>query len=62
MELSSEERSRVESRLREMVAELRATPTAQKEDALGLEIATMPPAERDHVPAVLLRLLAEERR
>src|SRR5690606_20801609 len=30
----------VEERVRRMVAELRANPTAQKEDQLGLEIAT----------------------
>ncbi len=44
-----------------MVAELRARPTQEKEDALGLEIALMPPAEREHVTTVLLRMLAEPR-
>jgi len=44
-----------------MVAELRANPTAQKEDQLGLEIATMPPEEREQVPRILLRIVAEER-
>ena len=42
-----------------MVAELRARPTQEKEDGLGLEIATMPPAEREYVTAVLLRMLGE---
>lgn len=51
-----------EAKVRGMVAELRAKPTAEKEDELGLAIATMPPAERDQVPAVLLRIVAEERR
>lgn len=59
MELSAEDRERVEAEVRRMIAELRARPTQEKEDALGVEIATMPPAEREHVTAVLLRMLRE---
>jgi hypothetical protein len=59
MPLSADDKQRVESEIRRMVAELRARPTQEKEDALGLEVATMPAAEREHVPAVLLRILAE---
>ena len=62
MELSGEDQRRVEEEVRRMVAELRARPTQEKEDALGLEIATMPAAEREHVTAVLLRMLREEHR
>lgn len=40
-----------------MVAELQARPTQEKEDALGLEIANMPPAEREFVTTILLRML-----
>lgn len=59
MELSGEEQSRVEAEVRRMVAELRARPTQEKEDALGVVVATMPAAEREHVTAVLLRMLRE---
>jgi hypothetical protein len=62
LDLSSEDKRRVEDAVRRMVAELRARPTQEKEDALGLRIAGMPPAEREHVSAVLLRILAEEAR
>ena len=40
-----------------MVAELRDRPTQEKEDALGLEIANMPPPEREFVTTVLRRML-----
>ncbi|HEY3492399.1 MAG TPA: hypothetical protein VGK43_05570 [Solirubrobacterales bacterium] len=59
MELSGEDQRRVEEEVRRMVAELRARPTQEKEDALGVAIATMPPAEREYVTAVLLRMLGE---
>jgi hypothetical protein len=59
MELNAEDQKRVEGEVRRMVAELRARPTQEKEDALGLEIATMPLAEREHVAIVLLRMLGE---
>lgn len=60
MELSAEDRERVEEEVHRMVAELRARPTQEKEDALGLQIAIMPPAEREYVTAVLLRMLGED--
>ena len=62
MELSAEARQRVEGEVRRMAAALRARPTQEKEDALGLEIATMPMDERQYATTVLLRMLAEERR
>lgn len=60
MELSAEDRQRVEGEVRRMVAALRARPTQEKEDALGVEIATMPAAEREYVTTVLLRMLRED--
>lgn len=60
MDLSSEDRRRVEEEVRRMVAGLRARPTQEKEDALGLEIAIMPAAEREYVTTVLLRMLGED--
>jgi len=59
MDLSAEDKQRVEEEVHRHVAELRARPTQEKEDALGLQIAIMPPAEREHVTAVLLRMLGE---
>lgn len=61
MDLTGEDQGRVEAEVRRMVAELRARPTQEKEDALGLEIATMPPAEREHVTTVLLQMLRDDR-
>lgn len=60
MDLSSDDQRRVEEEVRQMVAELRARPTQEKEDALGVRIATMPPAERAFVTTVLLRMLSED--
>ncbi len=60
MDLTSEDQRRVEAEVQRMAAELRARPTQEKEDALGVEIATMPAAEREHVTTVLLRMLAED--
>lgn len=60
MELSNEDRRRVEGEVRQMVTELRARPTQEKEDALGVVVAMMPPGEREHVTAVLLRMLRED--
>lgn len=62
MELSAEDKRRVEGRVREMVAEYRSKPTQEKEDGLGVELLAMPEAEREYVTTVLLRLVAEERR
>ena len=60
MDLSREDQERVEGEVRRMVAELRARPTQEKEDALGVEIALMAPAEREHVTSVLLGMLRED--
>ncbi len=59
VDLNSEDQERVEREVRRMVAELRARPTQEKEDGLGVAIATMPPAEREYVTVVLLRMLRE---
>ena len=59
--LSDDDRQRVETELRRMIAEYRAKPTQEKEDGLGVEIATLPPEEREYVTTVLLRIVAEER-
>ena len=59
--LSDDDRQRVEAELRRMIAEYRAKPTQEKEDGLGVEIATLPPEEREYVTTVLLRIVAEER-
>jgi hypothetical protein len=59
MELNPADRRRVEERVGRIVAELRARPTQEKEDALGLEIAAMPGAERDYVTDVLLQMLRD---
>jgi hypothetical protein len=60
--LNAEDIARVKSEVELMVAEYRAKPTAEKEDALGLRIATMPAEEREQVPAVLLEIVATESR
>jgi hypothetical protein len=60
MDLSAEEKERVEGEVRRMVAALRARPTQEKEDGLGVEIATMPVEEREYVTTVLLRMLRED--
>lgn len=57
MTLSPEDQKRVEEEVRQMVAELRARPTQEKEDALGLRIASMPPSEREFVTTVLRQML-----
>lgn len=62
MLLSQEDERRVEADVRRMAADLRSRPTQEKEDALGLEIATLPEAEREFVSTVLLRIVAEEAR
>jgi hypothetical protein len=60
MSLNPEDQQRVEEEVRRMVAGLRARPTQEKEDALGVEIATMSAAEQEHVTEVLLRMLGED--
>ena len=61
MTLSDEEAGLVEAAVRRMIAEYRLKPTQEKEDGLGVEIAALPPQQREYVPAVLLRIVAEER-
>jgi hypothetical protein len=61
VELGDDERRRVEEAVRRMIAESLSKPTQAKEDRLGLEVAILPPAEREYVTTVLLRTLAEER-
>lgn len=58
MNLSPEDQARVEEEVQRMVAELRARPTQEKEDALGLQVARMALPEREHVATVLLRMLS----
>jgi hypothetical protein len=60
MNLDAKDQQRVEEAVRRMVTELRARPTQEKEDALGLEIALMPATDREYVTAVLLRMLEED--
>lgn len=43
-----------------MIRVYRAKPTAEMEDVLGLRIATMPAAQRDLVPELLLEIVAAE--
>lgn len=62
MPLSEEDKRLVEAAVRRMVAEYRLKPTQEKEDGLGVEIAALPPEQREYVPAVLLRIVGEERR
>ena len=61
MALAEDDRQRVEGLVREMIAQYRAKPTQEKEDGLGVEVATLPPEEREYVSTVLLRIVAEER-
>ena len=58
--LDATDQERVEAEVRRLIADLRAKPSQEKEDRAGVEIATMPAAERDLVPGILLRILAEE--
>lgn len=62
MALSEADERRIEAEVGRMVAELRARPTQEKEDKIGLEIAVLPDEERAFVPIALLRLVAAERR
>jgi hypothetical protein len=61
VELGEDERRRVEDAVRRMIAECRSKPSQAKEDRLGLEVATLPAAEREYVTTVLLGIVAEER-
>ena len=62
MALSEADERRIEAEVARMVAELRALPSQEKEDRIGLEISLLPAEERAFVPTVLLRFLAAERR
>lgn len=61
MALSEADERRIEGEVAAMVAELRARPTQEKEDRIGLEIAVLPEEERAFVPTALLRRVAAER-
>jgi hypothetical protein len=61
MALSEADELRVEAEVARMVAELRALPSQEKEDRIGLEISLLAEEERAFVPTVLLRFLAAER-
>jgi hypothetical protein len=61
MALSEADERRVEEEVGRMAAELRARPTQEKEDRIGIEIAVLPEQERAFVPIALLRLVAGER-
>lgn len=58
MTLSAEDKDRIRSEVERMIAEYRLRPTQELEDRLGLEVAVMPEQEREHVPAVLLEIVA----
>jgi len=60
MPLSAEDRARVKAEVELMIAEYRSRPTQELEDALGLRVAVLPAEERDHVPTVLLEIVAAE--
>jgi hypothetical protein len=62
MGLSADDERRVEAEVARMVGELRALPSQEKEDRIGLEISLLPAEERAFVPTVLLRFLSAERR
>ena len=62
MPLTPADEQRVEAELAGMIAELRINPNQEKEDRVGVQIATMPEEERDFVPTALLRFVAIERR
>lgn len=61
MDLSGEDRARLRGDLEAWIAEYRSKPTQELEDELGLRVATLPPAEREQVPALLLEMVAAER-
>lgn len=62
MPLSPDDEQRIEAELAGMIEELRINPNQEKEDRVGLQIATMPEEERAFVPTALLRFVAAERR
>lgn len=62
MPLSEADEQRVEAELAGMIEELRVNPNQEKEDRIGVQVATMPEEEREFVPTALLRFVAAERR
>jgi hypothetical protein len=62
MALSEADEQRIEGEVAGMIADLRARPSQEKEDRIGLEVSTMPEEERAFVPMVLLRFIVAERR
>lgn len=61
MDLTQEDKGRLRGELELWIAEYRAKPTQELEDELGLRVATLPAAEREQVPALLLEIVAAER-
>lgn len=61
MDLTQEDKARLRGELKAWIAEYRSKPTQELEDELGLRVATLPPAERAQVPALLLEMVAAER-
>lgn len=62
MALSEADERRLEAEVARMVAELRARPSQEKEDRIGLELSLLSEEELAFVPTVLLRFIAAERR
>jgi hypothetical protein len=62
MALSEADEQRLEGEIARMVAELRAHPSQEKEDRVGLEVSLLPEEERAFVSTVLLRFVDAERR
>lgn len=60
MPRSDDDKTGVRTVVERMIAEYRFKPTQEVEDRLGVEIAALPAAQRDLVPAVLLEIVAEE--
>jgi len=60
MSISEQDEKRVAETVRRMIADYRAKPTQEKEDGLGVELATMPPAEREYVTTVLMEIVSED--
>ena len=62
MALSEADERRLEAEVARMVAELRAHPSQEKEDRVGLEVSLLPAEESAFVSTVLLRFIEAERR
>jgi hypothetical protein len=57
---SGDDKAEARAAVERMIAEYRFKPTQEVEDRLGVEIAALPAAQREQVPAVLLEIVAEE--